>query len=719
LAPSPRERRKLVLRLVSALCNGGDGPSALDHLEKEREFVDGTEVMEDRLRLRHLSARVYSALGRHEDALNELDDMEALMGPEVPVRTFTAAFSLKANLLTHLARYDEARALCEARLDSLESGEDSKDRALVLDCLAFLHRARGELKESLTYQKEVHHLSEQEDDKPLAFQSADGLSVIYSLLGDNRESLKWGRLSVRLAEDMDDLQAKATAYGNYAIAFTSLGRVRTALKLFKRANRISERIGDIHKFGVSFFNIANVLDAHGLHHKSTGPYLRCIELAEKVGDRVLAVLARACFAWHQLFLWDADEAEKISRHLEGTVEELANPYVKAMCGEIEARILFHRGRLFAAGETLKGPLRAYEELGHTERILDCRILQGRIAMARGDYEGAEEAARGSADMAREKGMGSFLADGLSLLGEIRGIGDSEEEGAPLLTEAAALFRKLGWKGSAARVQLRLVCLLAKKAGDEPASLALTAARALVESVESEELEVESEYAAALVAASRGNRDEARGRLERAVAAAEKADAADLLLRTSAELAGIHEEAGKVEGARVHYRKAEGVLKRMSEGLEGKELEDFLTAPHRTGLVRSVLEFFERDGGGPTSQTETEEPPTAGDSDVGPLSGDTLAGLARLVERSGDERDRSRFDELRSAVEEMVRLLELVSEGPGGSGLDRVLSEVLGTAIEITDAQRGFVILNEYWGENARPEDMQFAATRNFDHEKVR
>jgi tetratricopeptide (TPR) repeat protein len=284
------ERRVVALDLATQLCNASENQSALEILE--REFPREDSAMAADLRLNHLLARAYSGLGKHDRALGHLEAMQIEPGPEALEGMPLVSLTLRANILTHLTRYDLAQEVCEASLAALEAGGPDRSRALVLDCLAFLYRAKGDLKASLTYQERVMEITRRLEDKSLSFQNADGMCVIHSMLGNYRESIRHGREAVRLASGMGDLQAEATSYGNLAMSFTALGRFRTALRLFKHANRRAERIGDIHKLGVSFFNIANVLD--GLKHRAgregggpgfgvRGPHLLCVASADAVG----------------------------------------------------------------------------------------------------------------------------------------------------------------------------------------------------------------------------------------------------------------------------------------------------------------------------------------------------------------------------------------------------------------------------------------------------
>jgi tetratricopeptide (TPR) repeat protein len=143
----PDEKRGIQIRLGSALCNGGDSKAARDLM------IDGLALGEDPMppgdvrRFRHTLARAYANLGRHEEALDQLRRIEARDRTGSPLPS--SVYTLKANILTHLARYEEAQAVCEDRLNRYPPGDTSKERAVVLDCLAFLFRAQGNLVRSL------------------------------------------------------------------------------------------------------------------------------------------------------------------------------------------------------------------------------------------------------------------------------------------------------------------------------------------------------------------------------------------------------------------------------------------------------------------------------------------------------------------------------------------------------------------------------------------
>jgi transcriptional regulator with GAF, ATPase, and Fis domain len=573
----------------------------------------------------------------------------------------------------------------------------------------------------------VHTLSEKIDDDMLLFQSADGMSVIHSMLGNYLDSLRHGREAVRLARGMDDLQAQTTSLGNLAMTFTAIGRLRRSLKLFLRANRIAERIGDIHKFAVSFFNLGNVLDGLGRLHQATGPYLRCIELAEKVGDRVLETVGKLCFAWHHLLLWDIPEARRIVRDLREPVQNLGNRFCTAMLLETEARLHHHRGELQRAEAGIEEALRIYEDLDYSERIVDCRLLQGRILGELGRLDRAKAGLNETAGFASEKRMAGYEAEAHHLLGIVALASGNRPEAEGHLEKARAQFRKLGCMVFSARPALRLASLHASRGRTDQAKEILREVEEVARKSESEELAAEARF----VSAQCSSRDAGGARrasllkaLDTAADRAERAEWADLVLRANEMRGRVHGEGGNTAEASSAFRRVREIFDRMTKNLDAAQVEVFTQNPLRAPIWRSLREFEERGEGRRDAPSPAAKPaesvPSPGEMDPGgPVPPHSLEAVAQLVDRAGTEKEKNDFEALRAGVSDLGELQAVIMRLSAEHNIDAALSQVLDAAIDFTHAQRGFFILNDQWVDEASFGPMNFVATRNFDREDVR
>jgi transcriptional regulator with GAF, ATPase, and Fis domain/tetratricopeptide (TPR) repeat protein len=721
----PEERRELSFRLSLALYNAGRLQAVVDLMEHLREEGGEDLTDEDRVQLHFFVARATSSMGIYDVALQHLDVVGGLLGPETSPSRWTAFHTLYANILVHLGSYDRARALCEKAMERLDRERHASHVASVLDCLGFLCRAEGDLNQSLEYSQKVHEISLELGDPKLAFQSVDGLSVIQSMLGNYRESLRFGRKAVKLAEEQDDMQARSVAYGNLAMTYTALGRLGRARELFERASRLAERAGDTHKLAVGLFNIANVLDGLGSFERGTGYYLRSLELAEKVGDVRLEILGKTCFTWHHLMQWETASAEGMLVEAKQREEEGPNRFSEAMVEEVESRLHFHTGELGRAIELVRKAQEIFEGLDFTERIVDCRIHLARILCTVGALDDAQSQARQALEEADKRGSALYRAQSRAMLAEIALARSHVAEGEAGLAQAQAEFHKLESRAFHQMTVLRLARSRAERGNLRGAAETLkTIEGEMVEATDTTEVEAEAGYVKGIMLLGGADPDVENGlvALRRSAAVAEKSRAADLTLRANLALARALREMEEWDEASERYGRAEAVLGRMPQDLPPALREVFDGNPSWTAVSQEIADFRAatvRKKKAPTFTSVPVETKIAlpGVPSPEPIPETCFRSLSDLVKKFGDEEQRENFGKLEEGYRNLVRLQEIISLLGRENDLGKVLSTVLDAAVEMTGSLRGFIILSDDWSRDL--DEMDIVVARNIDREEVR
>jgi tetratricopeptide (TPR) repeat protein len=348
----------------------------------------------DEARHRADVARLFMTLGRHADALVEIQRAEEAAARSRSDQAARLAAEAHASLLYDLGRHREALALCAAHapLDALAPVPD--ESWVRLDLLAATILADvGRLETAVGYARRAHTLALD----PAVLRLAPLLHLEAKLtfglqlgdLGRVEEGLGLLRSAAREFKRQGDRRGAAWAEKNYGFVTLAALEFSTAARYLERAWTAGRELGVPFLEGIGALGTAEALDGSG------GDEAR-IEEALGVAERVGEALADAQIRWRVAAL-------RGRRALARDEPRNALPYLRAAVAGIEAwrRRLAADGlvehALRARSDVYRDAARAAAESGAFEEactyagLLQARLLDERVARRDGPLAPAPSA----------------------------------------------------------------------------------------------------------------------------------------------------------------------------------------------------------------------------------------------------------------------------------------------------------------------------------------
>jgi len=466
------------------------------------------------------------------------------------------------------------------------------------------------------------------------------------------------------------------------------------------AARAAQRGGDLDAAEAA---LAAIHTAHPRHADAAGAYARVLVTRGRYADakaaaatvRPLAGLAAEAAGLGAFYLGELDEADAAFAALELGASAAGDTAATGRASSLRGMVAQQRGQLGLASDRYREAARRLGEVGEIHAAAVAELNLGTVLAERGRASEAlprlAAAGRVFADLgattelcAAELNRGNALL-AVGQIDDARRAAESalaRAEGAPHLRAFALLVlgdarRRLGDDGGAARSYREALAIAAER-GDMHAQISAHIALAEAGHRDSEGADVEA------LCASDDDRDRwtiARGKLALATGATPPADAR-VLAASCAEVAARAGDADRIERAfRGHAVAAALAHRARDAGLASAEAERARAA--HAAIVAAAAPAFRA--------------ALDGDPDLALIPGAPPPRAERSARGGAGETSHLR------------RLLTLSRRLNTEASVSRILDDVIDTAIELTAAERGFLLLRQPDGELAAVVARNFSA----------
>ncbi len=506
-------RRATLHRRVAEALEGGSGAPPVEALayhygqagDEEKAVAYLARAGERALAL-HANAE---AEGYYRELAARLDGLGR------PVEAAGARERLGA-VLTIVARYDEALAVLERAAEDYRAAGDPEGLARAVAGIGQAHAERG------TARAAMERLTSLLDDAPAHGFSSRALAALYNALarlcnlqGRYDAQLAAAEAAVELAGAAGDDGLLLLAESQRGTALVLLGRFREALLVLEAALPRLEAVGDLALLGWTLISVSVARYTLGEFDRAGRSIARASEPAARVGDPVLAAFVAfwrgmvlfAAGAWAEARAW----MERARRAAGPVAASWALPYPAYGLGHLS----LVEGQPAAAHESFQQAIAVATQTGDSQSL--CFV---HAALAEHDLlEGRPDAARARLEPLRDRPdqPRSLMMLFLPLLAWA--YSDLGEEARADATAAEAVTYTAGEPMRLLLVDgLRVRALLALRQGRwREAMDALDAALALARAMPYPYAEAKALYVYGLLHVARGEPEQARARLDAALA----------------------------------------------------------------------------------------------------------------------------------------------------------------------------------------------------------
>jgi len=510
----------------------------------------------------------------------------------------------------------------------------------------------------------AHEIALRLEDEPLAAEARIGLGRASFKQGDYDAGVAHFDQACARAKRGSRTDLEIEALLAKGMLFREQGNYRLSLESFQQA---AERTGGEALPALEQAieeGSALALEVQGKYREAIEAYGRARERARERGDvRSVATLSGALGAAHM----KVGEYEKARHELEQSLaahRRLGSREGAILNQQNIAILQVYRGRYEAGLESAEEALRGARRIDKTDLVARSLNLIGRIHLRVGDPEGAEEhleeAQRIVRDLRNLRSLGVFLVD----LGELRAAQGEAELARQHFQESVFLARKVGDRRIEAVAMSRLGEAHLIDNNHDRARVACRKALELVESSGLPREEADALLLRARIELGRPGGDIVRAEMDglkalecyRSLSEPEQIwQAEHVVARTALRLGRKDEAAARVDRA---HRYLEAVRSRL-----GQRFRDSFLADARR---RELYEDWER--------LRDRVPASAPPEVERAVGGD----YARLQEEAASLR----------------RLLEINRTLNSARDTDELLKVILDAALELTGAERGFVLLQD-------------------------
>jgi len=605
-----------------------------------------------------------TGLGAHRRAIQLLEDVAALL-PADAARLGELHREL-GELYYTVGDYERAGTV----LEHARSVGEERARQLATITLAKVLATSGEAERALTLLSELLEQEVQPVDRLSAL--AEAASAHFSL-DAHEQVLETVERALRLMDhcptgDAADLGVRAELRGLMALSLGYLQRFEQADSEFEGALDDARTTGD-HRVE------ANILNRWAMLAMRKGDFL---EVPQRFGAAL--------------------EAARQT----GNVERMAVIQLNL------AAFHLHRGEYAACLTHLPESLRLFEAMGALKNLAGARCNMGYLELKLGLLEQARATLEKAVDETRliSWRSGEALAVLLSALVHARrSHRDRAREG---IAEARRLSRELGQHREAADALLDLAELELDEGRLERAQAAVEQARGEVELDSHLDLKVRAAAIEARAIASTGSdaqRQVAAAALADALDGGAGLDAPELTWQCHASAMTLAEARGQPGQAAQHAVAAAHILDRMAADLPS-EIRAAFWQDERRRAVRDRAALHERAIVGASMPTKQDPPaPVVASGPADPASDLTLPVLTATTTS-----DHPILAHVAQVEERFYRLLEIYRQINSELDPERLIGLVMDTAVELTGAEKGFLLL----GPSA--EELKVEVARNLDLE---
>ncbi len=493
--------------------------------------------------------------------------------------------------------------------------------------------------------------------------------------GECEKGIDLAHQALALAAALSSDEITASLLNVLGVAHLHLSKYHQAAEFLQRALAIHERLGNLQGAGDCLNNLAAMYGYAGDLPKALEQQRRVLALREKIGDiwGVVLCLSNLGVLYHEM--GDNNTAmEFYRRGLEirekiGMVHGMANSLLNI------GNIHLERGQV---GETMRCWERAlaiYNAQGDLQGQTLALVNLAGVYVHIGTLEKAEEYAERANYLANKLKLSREQSSVARILAGIAR-GRKDYEGAlRQIGKAFAIAEDTGSKSDVAQLSLLKGEVLYEKGDAEAAE------REGDKLLGDGEGRRPSTMTGVHLLKARVRKDEAEKlrHLDAALKFAQEAESADLQWEVHYAFGRFYHELKDYANAGKFYKKAMDILKGLWATVPEEHRDGYLAVEKRQRL-RTDVQRLKRDVSAPVHPSLAEE-----DDDAGPLleAGDTVTTRRRLS---------TAVQLLKDENKNLQRLMDINKKLNSELDLARLLEFIMDVAVELTRAQRGYVIL---------------------------
>jgi transcriptional regulator with GAF, ATPase, and Fis domain/predicted negative regulator of RcsB-dependent stress response len=517
------------------------------------------------------------------------------------------------------------------------------------------------------YKQASEIFEEQSLERELA-QCFNRIGKVHLKLGNFQESGRHFEQAYLLAKRINDTRIMIENLINNGLLAREMGRLKDSLKCFEEAEHLARKTEEINILATILEGIAIGLDIQGKHAEASEKFRAALEIVEQSGDILLEASVKTNFGSlyaklgnYQQSLALFEEALKIYHRIgirEGLVPNLQNL----------AHLYLQQSQYQKALDTADESLIISKKIMKKDLIAISLNLIGKIHLKLGDLDHAEENLEEAQSIMRNLKSLKWLYPFLMDLGELNLLREDYEKAKKNFQESCFLARRMGDKKRESMGLIRLGEAHLKEKDFSKST------KAINKSIEiAEESKLRKELADASLLNARVEIEKPGGDLLKA-----EMDSSDALetyreLKDTEQLWQANHTLGKIFLRRGKPEEARELLRRTHRFLEGirSMLPDqwkktFLNDPRR----REFYYEWEKLKGYQDKKAKAPK-----------LEMEALGHAAEL-------------SLLRKRADSLTRLMEINKKINSTLYLRELLKTIITTAIDLTAAERGFLILLE-------------------------
>ncbi|HEV7584191.1 MAG TPA: adenylate/guanylate cyclase domain-containing protein [Solirubrobacteraceae bacterium] len=380
----------------------------------------------------------------------------------------------RGDLSLRLGRVDTAVEVWRQALEHHEAREE-------LEQVAELHRKigaalahKGERTQAIEHHQKGINLIKDGPPSLALVRLYEEAAWLYMQVGDNMLAIYASEKALRLAERLGEMRAASRAHGIFGRVFGRIGDTVKARENLARAIELAQG-SDEHEAVLAVLALGHHLEyAEGDYAAAQSSYAEALELAERLGDIPAQIELHAAIAQLAFYRCDWDVVE----HASGLSAELAERegLVGKLClaNTLRGRMRWRAGEWDASARLFTVAYELAEQLGWSEAAFSALLGLAVTLRDRGELAAAEEALSEALAVCERAGL---LADSIQAHASIAlvcTLAGRTEAAAAAAAQASALAERLHYPvGVAGALEARGIV------GEPPESVeALTEARAV-------------------------------------------------------------------------------------------------------------------------------------------------------------------------------------------------------------------------------------------------
>ncbi|MCI0343492.1 MAG: sigma 54-interacting transcriptional regulator [Planctomycetales bacterium] len=626
---------------------------------------------------------LYARVGEYERAVARyrglLGEGAATAPPEEAARIHRSV----AEIARKRGDFATALAEVEAGRSALPAGVPSREAVKLLLVEGTVRTLKGELDAASDCATRGLLALEALGARDEAGPVLNAIGNVHLVRGDIRGAIENYRKAVEAAERARDPDATANAYQNLGQAYTKAGDYPAALAYNRRSLEIKEKIGDIYRIADSLNNLGVLFIEMGDFPTALEYQRRSLAIRERIGDAYGRAQAYSNLGVLHGEMGNTREALRaFERSLEirqaigdqdGTALALGNLGVAAHASGDFARAL----------DCLERSVRLRETAGRVDELTTTLTNLGDLYLTIGSLDRASTHFARAEEIAAGNGLRMHAAVVETALGTLCRLREDWDGAERRLRGALETYKEMGNTYGICEAEVTYAELTQDLGQGDRAQKFAKDALKLAEEIRSRKLRLRGLLVKGRIEAELGHEATALDLLTEARRLAEEGGHRENVREAHHALGALHAELARFDAAEQQLLRAREIADELSAGLP-EDLRETYRGDRRRRRVEDDLEKLHAR----MADTRTEI----------------------TVEQRGTLK--RRITDLETNQTRLLRLLEINKALNGERRLPALLDLIMDSVIELTDAERGFLILRE--GER-----LEVRAARNINREEIR